>query len=32
MKIMPPIKPYRVLDMGCGEGKDAVFFQNAVMG
>ncbi len=26
MKIMPPIKPYRVLDMGCGEGKDAVFF------
>ena len=26
MKILPPIKPYRVLDMGCGEGKDAVFF------
>lgn len=26
MKIMPPIRPYRVLDMGCGEGKDAVFF------
>lgn len=25
MKIIPPIKPYRVLDMGCGEGKDAVF-------
>lgn len=26
MKILPPIKPYRVLDIGCGEGKDAVFF------
>ena len=26
MKILPPIKPYRVLDLGCGEGKDAVFF------
>jgi len=26
MKLLPPIKPYRVLDMGCGEGKDAVFF------
>ena len=25
MKLKPPIKPYRVLDMGCGEGKDAVF-------
>ena len=25
MKIMPPTKPYRVLDIGCGEGKDAVF-------
>ncbi len=25
MKLLPPIKPYRVLDMGCGEGKDAVF-------
>lgn len=25
MKIMPPIKPYRVLDIGCGEGKDSVF-------
>lgn len=25
MKLMPPIKPYRVLDIGCGEGKDAVF-------
>lgn len=26
MKILPPTKPYRVLDIGCGEGKDAVFF------
>lgn len=26
MKIIPPTKPYRVLDIGCGEGKDAVFF------
>lgn len=26
LKILPPIKPYRVLDIGCGEGKDAVFF------
>lgn len=26
MKILPPVRPYRVLDMGCGEGKDAVFF------
>lgn len=25
MKLMPPIKPYRVLDIGCGEGKNAVF-------
>lgn len=25
MKIIPPIKSYRVLDIGCGEGKDAVF-------
>lgn len=25
MKILPPIRPYRVLDIGCGEGKDAVF-------
>lgn len=25
MKIKPPIEPYRVLDIGCGEGKDAVF-------
>lgn len=25
MKILPPIKPYRLLDIGCGEGKDAVF-------
>lgn len=26
LKILPPIRPYRVLDIGCGEGKDAVFF------
>lgn len=26
MRVLPPIRPYRVLDIGCGEGKDAVFF------
>lgn len=26
MKLKPPIKPLKVLDIGCGEGKDAVFF------
>lgn len=26
MKIIPPVKSYRLLDIGCGEGKDAVFF------
>ena len=25
MKLRPPVKPLKVLDMGCGEGKDAVF-------
>jgi len=25
MKRKPPVRPYKVLDMGCGEGKDAVF-------
>lgn len=25
MRILSPVRPYRVLDMGCGEGKDAVF-------
>ena len=25
LRLRPPIKPYRVLDIGCGEGKDAVF-------
>lgn len=25
MKLKPPIKPLKVLDIGCGEGKDAVF-------
>ena len=26
MKLIPPTKAVRVLDVGCGEGKDAVFF------
>jgi len=26
MKLLPPTRPLRVLDVGCGEGKDAVFF------
>lgn len=26
MKLLPPVRSYRVLDIGCGEGKDAVFF------
>lgn len=26
MRRRPPTKAYRVLDIGCGEGKDAVFF------
>ena len=25
MRLRPPVKPYRVLEIGCGEGKDAVF-------
>lgn len=25
MKLKPPTRPYLVLDIGCGEGKDAVF-------
>ncbi len=25
MRLRPPVQPYRVLDIGCGEGKDAVF-------
>lgn len=25
MSLLPPVRPYRVLDVGCGEGKDAVF-------
>ncbi|MCL2446208.1 MAG: methyltransferase domain-containing protein [Oscillospiraceae bacterium] len=28
MRLMPPTKPLRLLDMCCGEGKDAVFFAN----
>jgi tellurite methyltransferase len=26
LEFLPPIKPLRLLDIGCGEGKDAVFF------
>ena len=26
MRLKPPTKPLKVLDIGCGEGKDAVFF------
>lgn len=26
MRIKPPTKPYRVLEIGCGEGRDAIFF------
>lgn len=26
MKLRPPVKPLRLLDVACGEGKDAVFF------
>lgn len=26
LKHMPPVKPYRLLDIGCGEGRNAVFF------
>lgn len=25
MRLKPPVEPYRVLEIGCGEGKDAVF-------
>ena len=25
LKLMPPIKPLKLMDIGCGEGKDAVF-------
>ncbi len=25
MQLLPPVRAYRVLDIGCGEGKDAVF-------
>jgi len=28
MRLKPPITPLRLLDMCCGEGKDAVFFAN----
>ena len=26
MRMLPPVKKLKVLDIGCGEGKDAVFF------
>ena len=26
MKLCPPVKPLRLLDVACGEGKDAVYF------
>lgn len=26
LRMLPPVKPLRLLDIGCGEGKDAVFF------
>ena len=26
LELLPPIRPIKVLDIGCGEGKDAVFF------
>ncbi|MCM1522917.1 MAG: methyltransferase domain-containing protein [Ruminococcus sp.] len=26
MKLLPPARPLKLLDIGCGEGKDAVFF------
>jgi len=26
IELMPPTKPLKLLDIGCGEGKDAVFF------
>lgn len=26
MQICPPVKPLRLIDIGCGEGKDAIFF------
>lgn len=26
MRLKPPVRPLRVLEIGCGEGKDAVFF------
>lgn len=26
LRLRPPVRPLRLLDVGCGEGKDAVFF------
>lgn len=31
MQKKPPIKPLKVLDVGCGEGKDAVFLAKTVI-
>lgn len=25
ISLLPPVRPYRLIDVGCGEGKDAVF-------
>ena len=30
LRLRPPIKPYRILDIGCVEGIDAVFFARNV--
>lgn len=26
LELLPPVRPLKILDIGCGEGKDAVFF------
>jgi len=26
LEVLPPVRPLKLLDIGCGEGKDAVFF------
>jgi len=26
LELLPPVRPFKLLDIGCGEGKDAVFF------
>lgn len=30
MKLCPPVKPLRLLDVACGEGKNAAFFQELI--